>query len=470
MSFFRSISAGMAFLTSASSFGNFRVEQLATDPTKNIDKPGRIWYNTTEKTYKVTVLHHQSGSVVIEAAPTRTEINNIISTAQANTDAISALQTANTNTIGGLGTTYLKLDGTGQMAGPLDFGTNRAVNVGTATATTDGVNKGDLTTAITTATAGLVSTNAMNAAITTAMSQHISGAFKFGGVVTTGINTYTGDAVTQVAPYNITDIGWVPDATGQSAGYVFSVRSTLGHENTTIGWFSLDGTTIDMVEAKVGDDLIIGTDGKLYVDDNTNSQITAANGYVNVTGSSTIGYTVGVSSAVEIAADNAVLKDGTRAMTGALDMGNHVINNVQQAATKFETVNLGQLQNIIKFMFSMAVRKSGAGSITKKFTDVYNGTIVIADEDFHEGGYTKHGQTGEILPDVAIETYVNVGGNTWEPADVHVSLKLTPNTINITWNADVSGDYLFVIHPGSERWRNTEIAGDLNIATNLAVV
>ena len=66
MSFFRSISAGLAFLTSASSFANFRVEQLATDPTTNIDKPGRIWYNTTEKTYKVTVLHQ--GHVLAEGS------------------------------------------------------------------------------------------------------------------------------------------------------------------------------------------------------------------------------------------------------------------------------------------------------------------------------------------------------------------------------------------------------------------
>lgn len=455
MSFFRSISAGLAFLTSASSFANFRVEQLATDPTTNIDKPGRIWYNTTEKTYKVTVLHHQSGSVVIEAAPTRTEITNIINTAQANTDAISALQTADTainNTIGALGTTYLKLDGTGQMAGALNVGGNRVVAVGDASATTDGVNKGQVTQAIATATSDLVSISAMNTAINAALAQHVTGVLQFAG----DVYTYTASGAISVD--NPTDITqWV--GVGKTAGSAFRVKPMAGQYTCFFQYGSSN-----VVEAKVGDLLVVGPSGELIVDDNTQAPVANASSYVTVSGDNSTGYNVDVSAEVKTATDKAVYTDGTRAMTAALNMGGHVIDGLLNAVTNGEATNKGQVDQAFDALASKISTKMG-GAVIKYFHNVTGGTVSF-DARNGFGGWTDfgywHATENEYLPAVTATVYARPmkpdggSGAPWEVAQVwtEVAMYNTPGgnqygqVGQFQFQSDVPNqDYVVVLEP-----------------------
>mgnify|MGYP003611210722 CR=1 FL=1 len=126
MSYFKPIGISQRFSSSASQFLNFHIERVATDPTDS-DRPGREWYNTTEKMWKRTTLD-ANGAVIIEAAPSRAEFAALVATDAAQAQSIADLQaasTAATAAIAGLNTSlgpsYLKLDGTNAMNGSLNW-------------------------------------------------------------------------------------------------------------------------------------------------------------------------------------------------------------------------------------------------------------------------------------------------------------------------------------------------------------
>ena len=391
---------------------NLRAEATTEDPTTNIDQPGRIWYDKTQKTWKTTVLD-ANGQTVIESAPTRAEITAIQNAASTQAIAITALQTADTainTTINQLGTTYLKLDGTNALTGALNVGGNRIVSVGDASATTDGVNKGQVAQAISTATADLVSTSAMTTAINAALAQHVTGILQFAG----DVFTHTASGTT--SDTNPTDITqWV--GSGKTAGSAFRVKPKGGQ---TTCYFQYGNSNI--VEAKVGDLLIIGPSGELIVDDNTQAPVAAASSYVTVTGDSSTGFNVDLGTAAKLATDKAVYTDGTRAMTGGLDMGTHVITNLKPGVDWHEAINKNQTDTALDALAGKIAEKIGGG-LTQIFKNVTAGQGCVVSIDPSHNMATWDAATNDWIFNGLISIYVRQAGSTaWQQAEVYTEL------------------------------------------------
>jgi flagellar hook-basal body complex protein FliE len=150
-------------LAANSSIVNAVIENLAADPVPL--QTGRVWYNTTEKRYKISSLN-SSGAVIVESFPFKSELDAAIASLTktindnntATTDAInnvkSLVDTTNSDVtalatrVTTVESTYINKDGSVAFTHDVNLGGNKLLNVANGVAASDAVNLSQLTAAI----------------------------------------------------------------------------------------------------------------------------------------------------------------------------------------------------------------------------------------------------------------------------------------------------------------------------------
>lgn len=188
----------------------------------------------------------------------------------------------------------LKRDGSAPMTGVLQMGGNQVKSLAAPTDQTDAATKGYVDTAVTSATTGLVDINAVNAAIATATED-----FPTESEVIAQINTIVHDTLgLELADYAKTSY------VDTSIADAIAPLATINYVNDQINSISGDWATVTYVNDQI----------QLVVDDKvTTSDLSAA-----VTGLASETY-------VDNSLVGVVLRDGSRTLTGNLDLGEHQI-------------------------------------------------------------------------------------------------------------------------------------------------
>ena len=220
---------------------NATVERLASDPTPLT--AGRIWYNTTTKELKFSSLDG-GGAVNVQVVATGAQVAQVVSDLGDLDDRVVAVEGA-----------YVKKDGSVAFTGDVDFGTKKATNLATGVANSDGVNVGQLNSAI----------------------SALGNAFNYVGVVEGGAGA--GSALD------------LETLTTKTAGSYYKV--------TTAGYFQVGAGAAFF--ANVNDGLVFNTTAGVDVVDNTNSSVAGTSGYIAVTGASDTGFVVDIDTAFRTA-------------------------------------------------------------------------------------------------------------------------------------------------------------------------
>lgn len=225
-------------LAANSWISNAVVENLAADPTPL--GAGRIWYNTSDKSLKFSSLD-TGGAITVQVVATGADVAAAVA-------AIAALGARVTAVEG----SYIKKDGSVAFTGDVDAGGHKLSNVANGTVVSDGVNLGQLQSAI----------------------ASLANAFDY-------IGTAAGGA----------DVGSALDVTTLS-----STKVGAYYKVSAGGYFKVGAAGAPFF-ANQNDGLVFNKTAGVDIIDNTDSNVAGSAGFIAVTGSADTGFTVDIDAA-----------------------------------------------------------------------------------------------------------------------------------------------------------------------------